>query len=59
MSYKEITAKRVTPISFLSLIGLRTCLTLANNNLYWQKMVKLGTFDACVCNNIHIREQLD
>ena len=41
MSYREITAKRVTPISFLSLISLKTCFTLVNNNIYWQKKVKL------------------
>ena len=37
MSYSEITAKRVTPISFLSLISVKTCFTLVNNNIYWQK----------------------
>ena len=37
MFCREITAKSVTLISFLTLISLKTCFTLVNNNIYWQK----------------------
>ena len=43
--YWEITAKRVTPLSFLSLISL------VNNNILAEK-AKLGIIDACVRINI-------
>ena len=32
LSYREITANRVTPMSFISLISLK-CFTLVNNNI--------------------------
>ena len=37
MFCREITVKSVTLISFLTLISLKTCFTLVNNNIYWQK----------------------
>ena len=45
--------KKVTPTSFLSLISLKTVLTV----LLAEK-AKLGILDACVCKNIYIKEKL-
>ena len=45
--------KKVTPTSFLSLISLKTVLTV----LLAEK-AKLGILDACVCKNVYIKEKL-
>ena len=55
MSYREIAAKRVTSISFLS--KFENCFTLVNNNMQWYKKVKLGIFDAFICKNIYMKEK--
>ena len=47
ISYRKITARRVTAISFLSLIS---CFSLVSNNILAEKF-KLGILDTCACKN--------
>ena len=58
MSYREITAKRVTPILFLSLIGLKTCYILVSNTIYWQKRLNWAFLMHELPKNFYIKENL-
>ena len=58
ISYSEIAAKRVTLISFLSLISLRTVLLQSITTYILVEKVKLGTLDACVFKYIYKKETL-
>ena len=35
ISYTEIAAKRITPISFFMFNKFENCFTLVGNNIYW------------------------
>ena len=55
LSYREITAKRVTPMSFLSLISLKY--VLLQSIIILVGKVKLGILHAGVFKNIYIKEK--
>ena len=59
MYYKEVTAKRVTPISFFIFNKFEHFFYFIQKQHISAEKLKLSILDACVCKIIYIKKKLD